>query len=69
MSAPNAVAELYAASANFWDKESASVRESILLACGYDLAQALDLSKIGFGALNTWAQRAIVRLIGDKLQA
>ena len=67
MSQPDGRAELYDASQTFWDEESAQMRESLLLASGYDLADALDLSGIKFNQLNSWAQRSVVRLIGEKL--
>lgn len=67
MSAPNAVAETYDAVEDFWNRETADMRESLLVACGYDLAIALDLSEVKFTSLQVWAQKSVIRLIGDKL--
>lgn len=67
MNQPSREVELMQASEAFWDKETAQVREAIMVAAGYDFAAALDFSKIKFGSLQVWAQRAIARKIGESL--
>ena len=67
MSQPDREAELFSASEEFWNKETASMRESILIAAGYHSTLALNLKYNEFRSLNSWAQRAVVRQIGGIL--